>query len=668
MLQKHNSLFLVSTLSAVVIGSICGYYFPEFMRSISFIGKIYFHGLKIIIIPFVVSIIIVGIASMGSTKKVYRSLSKSIVYFLATSLIAVLIGYLITFIAQPGYLVTSESAQIPQELASELSSFSFTRLLSTLLPANIATSIGSGQIVGLVMITIFFAVALLHVGNKSKSVLDFFTTFSEIMKKMVVAFLYLTPIAIFSLIGTSIANHLFVTKHLLDLMMAYSITMLIGFFVFGFIILPIILKLFGNKPIFSYFKQLIPSASIAFSSGSVVAALPITYENVVERNNVDNRAGSFVLPLASVFNMNGTAIYLSIAAIFIAQFFNISLSPMQFILLTVGCIGVSFFSSLIPYASLLMLGLVLNFADFPLHALAGIGLLLTVDWLFERLRAVVNLLGDAVGAAVIGDTFDFKTAKIKQPKTPFKPTARKGRRLPERKKSVPTKKDSRQKGSGRFTEKPKPEKVRKKKIEKPVKKTIKPKKKSAVKRKSSSKVELPPAPFHLLETELKPKENDEIKDENTTKEITVNGASLPDETIERERAKVAAQLAKIRDKEIISEKNSTESNKVENQENGFSKIDFYSEDSQSAEQPKEPTPDVQPDVSDIEATEIADDEKKESEIVTYGRGKSKRDSSSKTESSDKKDDTDEESAKAEETEKPAYDTENVTFGRTKRKK
>jgi len=664
MLQKHNSLFLVSTLLAAVIGSICGYYFPELMRSISFLGKIYLHGLQIIVIPFVISMIIVGISAMGSSKKVYRSLSKSTVYFLVTSFIAVLIGYLITFIAQPGYLVGSESAQIPEELVSELNSFSFSRLLSTLIPVNIANSISSGQIVGLVIISIFFAIALILVGNKSKSVLDFFTSLSEILQKMVIVFLYLTPIAVFSLIGTSIANHRFVTDHMFDLMLAYSITAIIGFITFGLVILPIILKLFGNKPVFSFFKQLIPSASVAFTSGSVVAALPITYENVVEKNKVDNRAGSFVLPLASVFNMNGTALYLSVAAIFIAQLFNISLSPLQFIMLAIGCVGVAFFSSMIPYASLLMLGLVLNFVNYPLHALAGIGLLLTVDWFFERLRAVINLLGDAVGAAVIGNSFDFKTARVNQMRPPSKPTTHKNHRAFDRKNVKFTKKENKQKDSSHFKEKPKPEKTHKKRTEKTVRKTVKSKK--TTNKSTNVKVELPPAPFHLLKTELKPKDT---KTETVQQQKAINEAPLPYETIERERAKVATQLAKIKEKDFKTDYVEPETGKVIINKNGFSKIDFYSDDTHTEEQPKIPASNVQDDVSDKELSNkiIEENVVKKEMPVSYGRGKSRRGPAPKTGTSDEKQNKEDEPAKTEE-EKPVYKTENVSFGRSKRKK
>jgi hypothetical protein len=366
--------------------------------------------------------------------------------------------------------------------------------------------------------------------------------------------------------------------------------------------------------------------------------------------------------------MNGTAIYLSIAAIFIAQLFNIELSFIQLILLTIGCIGVAFFSSLIPYASLLMLGLVLNFADFPLHALAGIGLLLTVDWLFERLRAVVNLLGDAVGAAVIGNSFDFKTARAKPLKTSSKPTFHKGRRLPERKKSIPPKKDFKKKDSRKFSDKPKPGKIQKKKIDKTVKKTVKPKKTTAVKKKTTSKVELPPAPFHLLDTELKPKNN---KTEKAPKETVVNGASLPDETIERERTKVAAQLAKIRDNEIITEKDSSEPKKEEKSENGFSKIDFISDDSPVIDDSKKQDPEVEKVAEvkeEIEATVDEKDSEPEKQ-VSYGRGKSKRGPSPKADdASEEKQDSQDEPDKTEDAEKPAYDTENVSFGRTKKKK
>jgi Na+/H+-dicarboxylate symporter len=175
-------------------------------------------------------------------------------------------------------------------------------------------------------------------------------------------------------------------------------TVLVGLAVHGFVVLPLILKLIGRRKPGRYARGVAAALLNAFSTASSSATLPITLEGVEKQNGVSNRTASFVLPLGATINMDGTALYESVAAIFIAQVYGIHLPPVMqiviFLTATLAAIG----AAGIPQAGLVTMVIVLRAVGLPIE---GIGLLLTIDWLLDRFRTTVNVWGDSVGAGVI---------------------------------------------------------------------------------------------------------------------------------------------------------------------------------------------------------------------------------------------------------------------------
>ncbi|MFQ5453801.1 MAG: dicarboxylate/amino acid:cation symporter, partial [Candidatus Zixiibacteriota bacterium] len=411
MKSKTSSLVFLSTITSVILGGIFGYYLPEIMLSVSFIGQLFINALRIVVIPVVVVSIIIGIAGMGDIKKINRSVGKTILYFISTSAVAVCIGLILVYLIHPGGNLIIEGAYIPPE-TMQLKSFSFSGMIASLLPENLFQASFGGQMLGLIIFSIFFGVVLANSGTKRKIVIDFLQVINTSLSKLVVLILIIAPIGLFSLIGTITARNFSSISNIAGNLFIFSLTLIIAFLIHTFIILPVALKIFTNHSPFTYLKNSIPAISTALGTASSIATLPVTYDCVVEKNKIDNRAGALTLPLGAAINMNGTALYLVVATIFIAQVFQISLSPIQIILILGASLLVSVGSSVIPHASVITLAIIFNIADFPIGAYAGIGLIVAVDWFFDRWRTAVNVWSDTVGAAVIGNTFDFKTVRV----------------------------------------------------------------------------------------------------------------------------------------------------------------------------------------------------------------------------------------------------------------
>ena len=187
----------------------------------------------------------------------------------------------------------------------------------------------------------------------------------------------------------------------------YIATVILGLAIHAFVILPLILKMFGKKNPWQYAFNMGHALATAFTTASSSATLPITMELVSEKNKVDSRAASFVLPLGATINMDGTAMYEAVAAIFIAQIYGIDLGLGQQLIIFLTATLVSVGAAGIPHAGTVMMVFVLGAVGLPLE---GIGLIWAVDWFLDRCRTTVNVWGDSIGAAVIGETSEMKTA------------------------------------------------------------------------------------------------------------------------------------------------------------------------------------------------------------------------------------------------------------------
>ncbi len=401
---RTGNLILVAMIGGAVLGVIGGLWLGDFMLSIKFLGTIFLNALKMVVVPLIVASIIVGVTSLGDIRKLGKTAGKTLAYYLVTTSFSVLIGLILVNLIRPGVGVPPIGASIPGFIGGS-GEKTIVDVIVGLVPDNIFGAAAEGKILPLIVFSLLFGGVLTVIGSKGKPVVSFFLGVNAAIMKIVMLVIYFAPVGILALIGGIVAEHRESVSEMITALGLYSLTVIIGLLIHAVIVLPILLRVFGRRNPFSYFLNMGQALATAFTTASSSATLPLTMESVEQKNQVDERAASFVLPLGATINMDGTALYEAVAALFIAQMYGIDLSigaqVIVFFTATLASIG----AAAIPEAGLVMMSLVLTAVGLPLE---GIGIILAIDWFLDRCRTTVNVWGDSVGAAVISQTAEIR--------------------------------------------------------------------------------------------------------------------------------------------------------------------------------------------------------------------------------------------------------------------
>ena len=390
-------------IGGAILGVISGYLMGDFMLQIRFLGTIFLNGLKMVVVPLVVASMIVGVTSLGDVRSLGRTSLKTISFYMATTGFSVLVGIILVNIIQPGAGIDSFGAYVPDVVGASRGK-TLIDVVTGLIPANIFYAASQGKILPLIVFSLLFGGVLSSIGEVGKPVIRLFEGINTAMMKIVIIVIYFGPIGVFALIGGIVAENRESLDQLVSGMGWYILTVIIGLLIHAVITLPIILRLFGKRAPFQYFINMGQALATAFTTASSTATLPVTIECVEERNKIDKRAASFVLPLGATINMDGTALYEAVAALFIAQIYGVDLSMSAQVIIFLTATLASIGAAGIPHAGTVMMVIVLDAVGLPLE---GIGLIWAIDWFLDRCRTTVNVWGDSVGAAVIGRTAEF---------------------------------------------------------------------------------------------------------------------------------------------------------------------------------------------------------------------------------------------------------------------
>ncbi len=411
---KLHWQILIALALAVLAGLLAG---PEhslfgirYYAMFDFIGTLFLNALKMIIVPLIVSSIMVGIASVGGTHGLARLGSKTIIYYMTTSLFAILIGLLLVNLFAPGIIDGQPANQVlglSEQHAAEASQKigekgvnDIAGVFLSMIPANIIAAAANGQMLGIIFFSILFGFFLTRIEESyAEAQYNFWNGLFQIMMKITDLVMKFAPIGVFGLVAKVIAG--IDTSGLDELAQTlgmFFLTVLLALAAHTFIVLPLLLKFVGRvKPIKQY-KAMAPAMLTAFSTASSSATLPLTMECVEKNAGVSNRTSSFVLPLGATVNMDGTALYECVAAMFIAQAYGIELGfATQFTIVLVALltsIGVAG----IPAASLVAITIILTTIGLPIEA---VGLILAVDRILDMFRTSVNVFSDSCGAVII---------------------------------------------------------------------------------------------------------------------------------------------------------------------------------------------------------------------------------------------------------------------------
>lgn len=387
--------FVLQIIVAFIVAVIVGGVFGEKATIVQPLGDLFLRLIKFIIVPLILSTIIVGVSGTGGVKKLGKLGGKAMLYFLSTSLIAIFLGILAGVIFAPG---KGSSATLEAGVSEGATSDGVIATLLNIIPTNPIEALTTANVLQIIFFAIFIGIGITIVGEKAKPVQSFFEGLSEIMYKITEMIMKLVPIGIFGLLAPIIGTY---GVSVLLPLMKVIIAMVVASIIHIAVTYGLAVRTFGKMNPIRFFKGIFPAASVAFATCSSSGTLPVTMKNVQENLGVSKETSSFILPLGATINMDGTAIYMGITVMFIAQYFGESLSVVQ--LLTVALMGTlaSIGAAGVPGAGLVMLTMVLTAVNLPLE---GIALIAGIDRVLDMIRTSVNIIGDASACTVVEGT------------------------------------------------------------------------------------------------------------------------------------------------------------------------------------------------------------------------------------------------------------------------
>ena len=407
MTARSGNLILIGMIAGAILGVLGGLFLGDFMLNLKFLGTIFLNALRMVVIPLVVASMIVGVTSLGDVRTLGRTGLKTLAFYLFTTGASVFVGLVLVNVIQPGAGIEIWESELP-DLVREGQGKTLIDVVMSLVPSNVFKAAADGQILPLIVFSLLFGGVLSAIGEKGRAVVEVFDGINHAMMKIVHLIIWFAPIGVLGLIGGIVAEKRESFDQLVSGLGLYSLTVILGLLIHALITLPILLSVLGKKRPWRFFLNMGEALATAFTTASSSATLPITMECVEEKNEVDGRAASFVLPLGATINMDGTALYEAVAALFIAQISGIDLTFGQQIVIFLTATLASVGAAGIPHAGTVMMVMVLSAVNLPME---GIGLIFAVDWFLDRCRTTVNVWGDSCGAAVIAETREIKGAQ-----------------------------------------------------------------------------------------------------------------------------------------------------------------------------------------------------------------------------------------------------------------
>ncbi len=371
-------------------------------------GTIFINSLKLIAIPLILASLIKGISDLKDITKLSKMGGATIAIYMITTLIAVSIGLIVVNVIKPGDSISDETrvelinayesdADQKRAVAEDTKNSGPLQALIDVVPSNIVSAASDNKnMLQVIFFSILFGIAMILIPEKkSRPIKDFFDSFNDVILKIIDLIMLFAPYGVFALLATLIVEA--PKWDLLKSLLLYSLTLILGLAVLIVLYL-IIVKLFTGKSPNFFLKGILPAQLVAFSTSSSAATLPVTMDRVHNHLGVKEEVSSFVLPIGATINMDGTALYQAIAAVFIAQTFglDLSLGAQLGIILTATLASIG--AAAVPSAGIIVLVIVLSQAGIPE---AGLALIFAVDRPLDMCRTVVNISGDATVSMLV---------------------------------------------------------------------------------------------------------------------------------------------------------------------------------------------------------------------------------------------------------------------------
>ena len=412
----------------ILIGMLLGVIFGVLMLQLNYgkdlvvdwvkpLGTIFINALKLIAIPLILASLIKGVSDLKDIAKLSKMGGRTVLLYMITTVTAVTIGLGIVNIIQPGKIVSKEAqtklveayaedAASKQIIANEQKSDGPLQPLIDIVPSNIFdAATDNANMLQIIFFSIFFGIGLILIPEqKAKPVKEFFDALNDVILKMIDLIMLAAPFGVFALLASLVVDapspDLFKALGLYSLCVLLGLCLMIIFYI-------ILVRFYATKTPKFFLKGILPAQLLAFSTSSSAATLPVTMERVQEHLGVEEEVSSFVLPIGTTINMDGTSLYQGIAAIFIAQTFGLQLDLAAQLSIIATASLASIGAAAVPSAGMVMLLIVLGQAGIPE---AGLALIFAVDRPLDMCRTVVNVTGDAAVSMIVAKS----TGKLKK--------------------------------------------------------------------------------------------------------------------------------------------------------------------------------------------------------------------------------------------------------------
>ncbi len=381
-------------------------------------GTIFLNMLRLIAVPLIFVSLVKGMASLTDIGKLSRIGLKTLGFFMASTVVAITIGLLIVNIMKPGHAFPdTKRAEMQEEYARSVDETEAVArqvresrpldFLVEIVPENIINAAGDNRnILQIIFFAILFGLAVALIPHeKVKAVKDIFDGLNEIILKIVDLVMKFAPIGVFALLGSLVVeftgDDIAESLDLFASLGLYIIATVLGYLVMIFVVYPLVMRFFTPVGYKDFYKAISPAQMIAFSTSSSAASLPISME-VVERDlGVSKTISSFVLPIGTTINMDGTSLYQAVGAVFIAQAFGFDLTMAQQLTIVLTATLASIGTPGVPGGGVVMLVIILTSVGLPAE---GLAMVLALDRPLDMLRTVVNVTGNCAASTVIANT------------------------------------------------------------------------------------------------------------------------------------------------------------------------------------------------------------------------------------------------------------------------
>lgn len=384
-------------LIALVLSVAYGYFLTPHVHYVAWMGDLFLRALQMIIAPLIFSSIVAGVLGLGSAQNLGRMSLKTFGYYLATSLVASVVGLLVVNVMRPG--VGADLGLTEEGVVLEAGAASFFDTLMNIIPTNIFQALAETDMLSIIFFAILFGFFATQVGDKYRNSLEKgFNGVFEVMMRITMFVIRFAPLGIFGIVSGIVADQAHDLLTIFSRMGLYMLTVLLALLIHATVVLPLIVRFIGKASPLKHFRAMSVPLLTAFTTSSSSATLPLAMEAVEKKSGVSKQVASFVMPIGATVNMCGTALYECVSVLFIAQAYGIELSFVQQLIVVLTALLASIGAAGIPMAGLVVITIILSVLGLPLE---GIGLILAVERILDMFRTSVNIWSDTCGAVAI---------------------------------------------------------------------------------------------------------------------------------------------------------------------------------------------------------------------------------------------------------------------------